>query len=277
MEGSESRLVLLGFGNVSEAIGLAAVAAGWKVCATTRSSSREQELRQVGVEPIVMESLDGPRVAELVKDSYVLVSFRPGNDAETDSYISPFCAGARQIIYISSTAVYDESVVDIDDRTSLGQSVNLVGRVRQKAEKVWRDQKGLVLRLSSFYGESVGLHLDLRANRMVIPGDGAGYLSTVCLSDLARIVIACFENGIADEAFVVADLLPVTKLEICTWLCHRMQIALPPYLPLEQVHFSERPSRRVDGSRILRHLDMRLQYPTYREGYEHVLRLSGRS
>lgn len=271
MEGTESKLVLLGFGRVAEAIGSAAVAAGWTVSATTRSSSRKQELRQAGVEPIVMESLDGPQVAELVRDAFVLVSFQPGQAAETDSYISPFCSGARQIIYISSTAVYDAGIVDIDDSTPLGQAGNFGNGARQRAEQLWRAQRALVLRLSSFYGDGVGLHVELTTGKLCIPGDGSGYLSMISLSDLARIVLACFENGIADDAYVVADLQPVTKLEIYTWLCNRLQIAMPPTLPLEEVPFFLRPSRRVDGSGILRRLEMQLQYPTYRDGYEHLL------
>lgn len=256
-------IVLLGVGNVAFHVAKL-LSNRCTIFGTTRSVDRVPLLEAAGIQPIVVT--EGAPPEHLLAGANVLVSFPP--DGTADKTWSSQCAGSRRIVYISSTGVYgktegvinEDSPVDRDDQRAAA---------RIEAEGIWRQCGATILRCPGLYASETGMHL--RMSNLKIPGDGKNFVSRIHLDDLARIIVACFEKPMEGSTYVVGDLEPSTHLETITWLCKRMGIEVPGFVDLSEVSPTLRGNRRIDSSRLLKKLDITLQYPTYREGYGAIL------
>ncbi len=266
-------IVLLGVGNVAFHVAKL-LSQRCTIFGTTRSADRVPSLEAAGIRPIVVtgnatpgDALHGDALpAQLLTNANVLVSFPP--DGITDATWSSQCTGCKRIVYISSTGVYgktkgvinEDSPVDEDDARAA---------TRIEAENIWRQRGATILRCPGLYAAETGMHL--RMNHLKIPGDGKSYVSRIHLDDLARIIAACFERPMESSTYVVGDLEPSTHLESITWLCGRMGIEVPGFADLSEVSPTLRGNRQIDSSKLLKELNITLQYPSYREGYGAIL------
>lgn len=262
-----ARLALVGSGYVARAAAALAGPRG-RVVATTRAADRAEALRRAGIEPVVAPALGPETVARIAEGSDVLVSFPP--DGATDAAAAPACRLARSVVYISSTGVYGGRRGRVDDATPADEADPRAG-LRLAAEAAWREAGAVVLRAPGIYGPGRGLHVRLREGSYATPGDGSGVVSRIHVEDLARFVLAAFERGRPGDTFVVGDLAPVPQIEAVAWLCDRMGLPLPPSVPLERAHPTLRGSRAVDPSRAIGELGVTLRFPSYREGFAHLL------
>ena len=204
---------------------------------------------------------DGPLTAELLRahlssGTHVIVCFPP--DGATDAAVAPIVAG-HPITYLSSTAVYGDGV--IDDTTPLLDAPS----PRRDAEKIWQDAGATILRCPAIYGPDRGIHIRVQAGDFRIGGDGNNFTSRIHVEDLAQLVLATTQVAEArGQAFVVGDAHPMTQNEICEKVALDYGVPMPPRVPLDQVHYTLRHDRRVDGSRALRILGVTLQYPSFK-------------
>ncbi len=256
-------IVLLGVGNV--AIHVAKLLSNrCTIFGTTRSADRVSLLEANGIRPLLVDGDSLPK--HLLADANILVSFPP--DGRTDSLWSEQCTEAKRIVYISSTGVYGKTRGVINEDSPVdGDDPKAAGRIA--AEDVWRERSATILRCPGLYASETGMHL--RIDHLKIPGDGTNYVSRIHLDDLARIIRACFERTPVSSTYVVGDLKPSTHLETITWLCERMGVKLPGYADLPEVSPTLRGNRQIDSSKLLKELNITLQYPTYRDGYGAIL------
>ncbi|MCA9804791.1 MAG: hypothetical protein KC777_22625 [Cyanobacteria bacterium HKST-UBA02] len=273
MSSQSRKIVFLGFGNVARYVNRAArntvVPSYDPRFGTTRSSSKAPDLEAQGVSPIVLSPLGSamPALSEACRDAFVLVSFPP--DRNLEESLGPCLAGASRIVYISSTGVYGRRRGVIDESTPVDRD-DEHSSSRLESEAFWLEREATVIRAPGLYGPDYGLHLSLLAGKYRLPGDGESYTSRIHLEDLARIVLAVFEKDLAGRVFLAGDLYPCTKKEIVEWLCRRLGVEMPASVPVEEVHHTQRGDRRIDAGAILRELDLRLLYPTFREGFADV-------
>jgi nucleoside-diphosphate-sugar epimerase len=236
------------------------------ITATTRNPDRSQELIELGVEPLVLEKDSVEQVSHVANGSDVLVSFPPGG--HSDSLLAPACAGARSIVYISSTAVYGKKTGTIDDTTATDSS-DARAELRLTAEAVWSKQHATVLRAPGIYGPDSGLHLRLLKGNYRLPAQGQNKTSRIHIEDLSRIILAVFSAGnLADQIYLVGDDYPCTQSEIISWLCNRLKIPMPDLAPIGEVGPILKADRAVDSRRIREKLGITLNYPNYECGYE---------
>ncbi|MBS1990928.1 MAG: hypothetical protein JSS83_10450 [Cyanobacteria bacterium SZAS LIN-3] len=291
-----SKLVLLGVGNAALAVAehYKIEQPGVKLFGTTRSAVKVEILRSVGIEPwhdrgaeIAAGELD-----ELLSDADVLISIPPscsasssasspasspvsadGEAGQSDPQLryAPHVVQARKLVYISSTAVYGEATGVVDERTACSDSA--VAVERRAAEVFWGSRGACVLRAPGLYGPATGLHRRLLAGNYKLPGDGSNYASRIHLEDLARIIEAAFIGAQPGSLYVTGDLRPATHLEVVTWLCRRLDLPMPPSIPLDSpgLHYTLRGNRRVDATKVLSELNVTLKYPTYVEGFSQCL------
>jgi nucleoside-diphosphate-sugar epimerase len=234
---------------------------------TTRSGARIASLSASGIDPIFEPEMSFERVQQLAAGKQILVSFPP--DGVTDARIAAACAESSGIVYLSSTAVYGAHRGEVTDETP-PDGTDPRARMRLDAEDRWRDVGAVVLRCPALYDATSGLHRRLVEGLAKIP-EGEGIGSRIHTEDLARYVLAALELGRRGETYVVGDLEPASHGEVIRWICARMGWPVPPTTPLDQVPVTMRASRTVNPSRALRELDVKLTYPTYREGYAAVL------
>lgn len=118
-----------------------------RITATTRNPLRIFELVELGIEPLILPLPHAEIIEPLAAGSDVVVTFPP--DEHTDSVLSPACAAARTITYISSTSVYGKKMGTIDDTTP-ADIPNESCRPRLEAESIWREYGAVVLRAQGF-------------------------------------------------------------------------------------------------------------------------------
>ncbi len=230
---------------------------------TTRKADRVAELTELGVRPLVMGSADSAReLLQLAGGAYVLVSFPP--DGVSDRALSELVGGAAKIVYISSTGVYGQTAGKINEDSAVDSSQ----KARLEAEEIWRTKGAVVLRAPGLYSGVDSMLRRITGGDYRIPGDGHNFVSRIHLYDLAQIIMAAFVRAARGTLYVTGDNRPATHLEVVQWLCHKYQLPLPQFAPLEQVHQTLRGNRQIDNTRVLSDLSVTLRYPTFVEGFE---------
>lgn len=265
---SDGNLLLLGFGNVARHLAAFykdAAGSDRHIYATTRSAERFAELQNLGIEPILLDGASSfDKLEPIFEDAFVLVSFPP--DGTTDATLSRMAGSAAKVVYISSTGVYGRHEGIIDHHTPVDETAEGAGG-RLVAEEHWlRNGNAVVLRAPALYSADYGLHKRLVSGQYKLPGDGERYTSRIHMEDLARIIDAVFESDIESGAYPVGDVCPCTQKEIVTWLCRKFDLPFPDSIPLEAAHHTQRGNRRVDPSHLLQRLNIRLLYPSYKDG-----------
>lgn len=263
------KFVLLGVGNVAMNV-VKLLDKSSTIYGTTRSADRIASLKSAGITPIQLGtgSLADKLPVEILKNANVLVSFPP--DGTTDASCSQQCARARRIVYISSTGVYGQLSGRVNEVSPVDET-NANARARLAAENCWRQMGAVVLRCPGLYGPESGLHLRLPTGTVKIPGDGKNFVSRIHLGDLARIILAIFEKGTKESLYVIGDMHPSSHLDTISYVCQKLNLALPGFAELSQVNETLRGNRKIDSSRLRTELDLELLYPSYREGYDSIL------
>ncbi|MBU6450636.1 MAG: hypothetical protein KGS72_02580 [Cyanobacteria bacterium REEB67] len=241
---------------------------------TTRSAAKKEVLAASGIVPLLD---DGQRFSlDLIEaaadEACVLISYPPDASGASDRRYAPLLTSAAKIVYISSTGVYDGIEGAIDEATALPDQPSEGARLRLASEDFWRERGACVLRAPGLYGPESGLHLRLLAGSYSIPGDGSNYVSRIHLDDLAAIIAAAFVRAEDGALYLVGDLKPAQHLEVVGWLCEKLSLPLPPFLPLNAVPPTLRGNRRIDASLLRKDFGLDLRYPTYVEGFSDCLR-----
>jgi nucleoside-diphosphate-sugar epimerase len=279
----------LGCGFTGTEVARRAVAAGYRVVATTRQPERREALERLGIEHRVLPILASDLVHSLVEAStHVLVAFAP--DGRTDSEIAPALAAAEHVVYVSTTGVYGARRGHIDEATPVDPTEPRAAE-RLAAEHCYRSAAATIVRAAGIYGPGRGLHRRLRSGTFRIPGDGSNIVSRIHVADLARMILGVFRCARAKnvdhrssqpgaglreveprgEVFVAADDAPVPQMEVIAWLCGRMELPVPARVPIDEAPATLRHDRAIDNRRIKSWTGLSLLYPSYREGFEACL------
>jgi len=266
-------LLVLGVGQVGEAaLQLAHTANPQRVLrATTRSAARAEALAALGATPIVLgadDDADAVRAAVHPGDE-VLVTFPP--DGASDARLADAARAARRVVYISTTGVYGAVSGRVDDDTPVDPEAPRAAP-RLAAEACWRAAGAIVLRAPAIYSAASGLHKRLRAGTHRLVEDGSKYVSRIHADDLAALALAALERAAPRSTYVVGDHEPAPQREVVAWLCARLGLPLPPAVAVSEAPPTLRGNRQVDARRVLRELGVTLRYPTYRDGYEAIVR-----
>ena len=265
-----SQLLMLGVGQV--ALQVAEIASQYKVFGTTRNANKSQVLKSAGIIPFIVPdffSRQSEKLIEHIAESDVLVSFPP--DGQSDAMFSALCSKAKTIIYISSTSVYGNYSGIVNELTPVDWQSDR-SKLRLQAEKFWLEKGAIILRAPGLYGPASGLHLRLRSNSYRLPPQNTNYISRIHLQDLARIILAAFAKPLPSSSiYLVGDIQPAPQIEVVQWLCQKMNLPLPDYCAPDSVPVTLTANRRIDASKILNELNIKLEFPTYKEGYSNCM------
>lgn len=260
---SRRPLVILGCGFVGKEIAKQALEDNRTVFASTRNSNRLAELAALGIQPFML-----PSTSLRLADANVVVTFPPSPGLEAE--LSQLSRLAHRIVYVSTTSVYGSHKGLVDQQTPVA-AAQATAQARLASETQWRRVGATVLRAPGIYGPGRGLHRRLRSGTFKLTTDGSNYQSRIHVHDLAALCLRALQAGPRGEALVVGDDRPCTQLEIVTYLCERLNLALPASQPIENAHRTLRASRRVANGHLLQALDYTLRFPTYRQGYAQIL------
>jgi nucleoside-diphosphate-sugar epimerase len=128
--------------------------------------------------------------------------------------------------------------------------------------------------LAGIYGPGRIPRKEVLVSGEAIPAPAQGWLNLIYVDDAVAVVLEA-ERAITPRVFVVSDGHPVRRREYY-WELARLVGAPPPQFvePPPDTPASQRASedKRAGNARLLRELNVRLAYPTYREGLAAALR-----
>jgi len=216
---------------------------GHEVVGTTRSKQKAMGLRQAGIEPVVLDGLNGAAVHSAVRAArpQVIVheltalagktdirtmeeGFEVTNRLRTDGtdilVSAAREAGVRRVVAQSFTGwpnertggpvKTEEDPLDRDPPAAMHAALDAIEHLEHAVTHT-RGLEGLVLRYGTFYGPGTtlsegGEHVEqIRRRRFPVVGDGEGIWSFVHIDDAASATVAAIERGAPGIYNVVDD------------------------------------------------------------------------
>lgn len=265
------------------------VAAGREVFAVTRRSDRAAQLAAEGVRPIVADVTRPASLAGLPAVQTVL--YAVGRDPETGA--SPFAVYVEGllavldrlaavapaplcVLFVSSTGVYGDAGEGWVSESSPCLACEGTAAVLVAAEAGLGahglGQQSTVLRLAGLYGPSRLPKLaDLVAGKPLAVEPQA-VLNLIHVEDAADAVLAAEARGRRPGVYNIADGHPVLRGEFYRHLAELMGCAPPQFAPPKGGKRRKGGGgKRVDNRRMREELQVRLTYPTYREGLASIV------
>jgi nucleoside-diphosphate-sugar epimerase len=265
-----------------------------RIIGTTRSEQNAAALaaRTFGgrrVETIVFDGeTASPALVEAVSQANVLlVSISPDDGVDpTLAHLRDAIAvapGLAAIVYLSTIAVYGNHDGGwIDEDTPLTPALTRA-EDRIEAERAWqalgaaRGVPVAVIRIAGIYGPGQNALETVRsgrARRIVKPGQ---VFNRIHVADLADIIDGAKNLALtrgAGGVFNAADDEPTAPGDPIAFAAGLLGVAAPPEIPFEEAKKTMSPfavsfygeSKRVRNARIKSVLNVKLSYPTYREG-----------
>ena len=276
-------LLSFGHGYSAQALARLLLPLGWRVIGTTRSDQKAKQLEQDGITPVIWPGAD--MRDHIAQASHILVSAGP--DGSGDPVLAQCCDAIANrakdltwVGYLSTTGVYgDHQGRWVDEKTPLTPSTKR-GTARMKAEAEWQSVSGLplhIFRLAGIYGPGRGPFEKVRngtARRIVKDGQ---VFSRIHVEDIAKVLLASIICPDPGAVYNLCDDDPAPPQDVIGYAAQLLNLPVPPEIafedadltPMARSFYAE--SKRVRNDRIKDELNVRLSFPTYREGLQAML------
>ena len=286
------RVLIIGCGYVGLPLGAELVRRGHQVHGMRRSAGDEQ-MRAAGIQSVAGDLTRAETLPGLVTGFDWVINTVSSSKGGLDEYRSVYLEGNRGLIaalsgtppakyiFTSSTSIYGQNDGSIVTETSLAEPASATSRILVEAENLLRQAHqqssfpGIIARLSGIYGPGRGyLFQQFLKGEARILGEGGRYLNMIHLQDVIGGLIAVLEKGRAGEVYNLTDDLAVTEVEFFEWLSKRLGRPMPPFIPQTEAPQRKRglTNKRVSNEKLKTELRYQFRYPTYREGYEMLIR-----
>jgi nucleoside-diphosphate-sugar epimerase len=263
------------------------LAQGDRVFALTRKPERAEELRDLGIIPLIGDLTDPASLPRLPVARTVL--FAVGHDRSSGKSIREVYVGGlaaalaalpesvERLIYISSTGVYGQSDGEIIDEDSPCQPARESGLACLEAEQTLRRHplggRGIVLRLAGIYGPGrIPLVKNVLQNEPITALESAR-LNLIHVDDAVEAVLAAEQRVEPPRLYVVSDGHPCRRSEFYGELARLLEAPPPRFAaPADDSGRAQRGGdRHIDNARMLRDLGVPLRFPSYREGLRAIV------
>ena len=181
--------------------------------------------------------------------------------------------GAPRFLLVSSTGVYGQTGGEWVDERSRLEPQGFSGRILLEAEgQVLADRGSSVVRLAGLYGPGRVLLMDrVRAGEATCTDDPQQYLNLIHRDDAAGLIRHLLMLSDPPPVLIGADDEPVDRCVILRWIAERIGAPPPRVTAPDPATGPRRRSNKRCSNRLLRSIDYRLRYPTWRDGYEALL------
>ncbi len=287
-----THLLILGAGFSGKAIGQTFKTAGFSVSGTTRSAEKADDLRALGIAPILYDGGPVPEAlaADMARATHVVQSIAPGKDGDplfragmpSLSALMPKLAWAG---YLSTVGVYgDHKGGWVDEDTALNPvSARSIERV--EAENHWLDFGRIsdlpvaVLRLAGIYGPGRNAlrNMDEGTARRLVKKDQV--FNRIRVEDIGRSALFLAEKSLGG-VWNITDNEPGPPQDVVAEAARLMGLPVPPDIPFETAELSSMArsfygeNKRVSNAR-LRAAGFEFRFPDYRQSLAE-LHASGR-
>lgn len=272
-------LLSIGHGYSARALTPLLLADGWRIIGTTRTADKADQLRALGVEPLVWPGADLQAV--LADATHLLMSAAPGEDGDPLLRDVDLTGHSFDWVgYLSTTGVYgDHQGQWVDETTPLTPSTNR-GRLRVLAERQWDalDLPLHIFRLAGIYGPGRGPFAKVRAGtarRIIKPNQ---IFSRIHVADIAQVLKASIDQPNPGAIYNLCDNDPAPPEDVIGHAAELLGLPIPPaedfaqadMTPMARSFYAE--SKRVKNDRIRDELGVTLIFPDYRSGLADLLR-----
>lgn len=269
--------LILGAGYTGMALARALVADGERDVVLTRRdrATAEASAAALGVRGAAADLAD-PSTLAIPAGAIVVCTAPPGGDpgGELRALLAAMlAAGARKLIYVSSTGVYAPGHgAQVDEAWPLAP-VTRSGRARVAAEAALADAPlpWVALRAAGIYGPGRGLVERVRAGTYRVVGDGASRVGRIHVDDLVAAIRAAAALPVTG-AINAADDDPAPIGMVADAVAARLGLPPPPRTPIEavspEVAGMLTADRRLTNRRLRDELGVQLRYPSWRDALD---------
>jgi nucleoside-diphosphate-sugar epimerase len=284
----QPHLLIFGFGYTAHFLAKELRETTIQVTATTRNNDAVGYSREFDCELIHFSEKSIEQA--LATASHLLISTPPTHDLGDPVWVNfgnllkKYTKNIQWIGYLSSTSVYGDHQGRWVDESSKPIALGAQGQLRVSAENEWCSfaeayQLPLtIFRLAGIYGPQRNVLLRLMAGKCdTIVKDGQ-FFSRIHVDDIVLAIIAAMQNPkLGITIYNVADDEPAASHvvdEYATSLLQRPPLKRVAYevatlSPMAQEFYSH--NKRVSNAKLKRELNIKLSYPSYKEGLAHLL------
>mgnify|MGYP001555340019 CR=1 FL=1 len=278
-------ILIIGCGDIGRRVAALCQSHGWQVSALTRQAVTAERLSAQGLTGYVGDLDQADTLPALPTANGLIFYFAPPPaQGKGDPRLSGFLSRIsheglpRKIVYISTSGVYgDCQGAWVTEDTPAKPSTDRARR-RLAAENLLRDWERatgvpvVILRVGGIYGPGRLPVERIRQGTPVLREQDCGYTNRIHADDLAAVCMAAAERG--RGVYNISDGHPGTMTGYFNQVADLCGLPRPGQIGLaeartrlstEMMSYLEE-SRRLDNSKMLRELGVRLRYPTLREG-----------
>lgn len=279
--------LILGCGDIGVALGGRLLAAGHSVVGVRRNV---KALEGTGIEAVAADFSDPSTLATL-PDADVLVYVASADRFEEDAYRAAYPAGLkavlaefgsraqvpRHVFFVSSTSVYAQREGEAVDEASPAEPTGFSGILMREAEEalIQHSLPGSVVRFSGIYGPGRDRLIRQVGEGRIAAASPTMYTNRIHRDDCAGVLAHLIGLARADkplhDLYLASDCEPAPLHEVMTWIARQLKVEATETI---QSPLRRRASKRCDNSRLLESGYV-FHYPSYREGYAHVLKEGG--
>jgi nucleoside-diphosphate-sugar epimerase len=281
------RVLIAGCGYVGCALAADLLRRGCEVWALRRSPGALPE----GTRPLTADLRDAAQVAACLPPALdaVVYSASP-DDGSAAAYEAAYRVGLqglldaarasspdlRRVLLTSSTGVYPQADgAWVDEETPTPAPAGSPVAALIDAERWLLDAfpgRAASLRLAGIYGPGRDRLIRMAARGEAVCYDEKQYTNRIHRDDAAAALAHLLAVPDLQPIYIGADADPADWSDVMRWLCQRLAVPPPPTTTRADASPRQRRSnKRCNSARLMRS-GLALRYPTFREGYDALIR-----
>ena len=259
-----------------------------KLITTSRSKSSNNKFLNINYKNFHLDNnkFDKKIIKYILNASHILVSIPPRNrkDLVIENFYNEISLNKKikWLAYLSSTSVYgNHNGKWVDERSKL-LSNNDTGINRIVAENEWLKLNRYhlvptrIVRLSGIYSQERNIFLRLAREQVRYVKKSNHFFSRIHVADIAQVLSKSLIYSKPGEIYNVADNIPCSYDQTISYACNLMGVKIPPSENFQLLKDSEiknfyKDSKKVGNFKIKKDLKVKLQFPSYKEGFKSIL------
>ncbi|QEL12574.1 SDR family oxidoreductase [Kushneria phosphatilytica] len=281
-------ILILGCGDVGTALGRLLVAQGHRVIGVRRNSIAT--LAETGIEGVALD-VNAPDALNTLPDADIIVYAISADRFEEKAYQTAYVDGLtatldhfearrhppQHVFFVSSTSVYGQQQGETVDEESPLEPASFSGqRLIEAEQRLERSPlPGTTVRFSGIYGPGRERLIGQVREGRIAPATPVMYSNRIhrddCAGVLDFLIRRVFEGKSPEAVYLASDRESAPLHEVMMWLARRLKVE-----PSNEIQspLRRRASKRCDSRRLIE-TGYDFRYPTFREGYEDILRQGG--